>query len=245
MDSQCTFPTSWDSLWYDSSITGDLTIDQSQLRVTGWTRVMATTTITTWVCTLEDTSNNYLVFRSTNQFALDFGVMYYAYLCIHWTKVTDNSFYYYVRADQQASASNERVYVVPASQTQPSTASTVCIPSNVPATEEFNMMVKQGEIINVKQQCPPPFLGTFTYTYNDGSSHCGSNSSWDVCSTKNTMTFDYTACSTKVAFTSEGVVHCVANISSGSTYYAYTINPGTIDNTNYYRFACFIAYYFF
>lgn len=56
---------------------------------------------------------------------------------------------------------------------------------------------------SVKQWCPIPLLGTFTYIHNDGStSTCNSNSGLSVCPSWTTMTFDYTKCSTVQAFSS-------------------------------------------
>lgn len=53
------------------------------------------------------------------------------------------------------------------------------------------------------QPCPPALIGRFTYTHDSGSTQtCSSSSSLAVCPSWDTMTFDYTKCSTEQAFSS-------------------------------------------
>lgn len=53
----------WDGTWYDST-EGTLTISKATLQVTsGWVVTLGASSVTTWTCVAEDTSNNYLVFR--------------------------------------------------------------------------------------------------------------------------------------------------------------------------------------
>ncbi|KAJ8298110.1 hypothetical protein KUTeg_024641, partial [Tegillarca granosa] len=194
----CTsWPTSWDSTWYDSSY-GTVTFTSSTNKVSGYSITAYSSTVTSWTCQYEDTN-------------------------------------------VEINAGNARVLIVDAAITQPSSASGYCSPSSGPSAEEFIMLVKQGYEANVKQTCPTPLQGVFSYTSNDGStSSCGSGSQVDVCTSTDTMTYDYTKCSTVQAYSQEGEVYCVSHVTSGSNYFVYALNPGTVDNTNYYRFTCFV-----
>ena len=60
-----------------------------------------------------------------------------------------------------------------------------------------------GNIQNAAQNCPTPFLGTFNYSLNDGSStFCDGTSMWDVCTDRTQMVVNYTLCSTKQFYSS-------------------------------------------
>lgn len=60
-----------------------------------------------------------------------------------------------------------------------------------------------GKEDEVKQWCPIPMLGAFTYSHNDGSTvTCAANSLLNVCDAWTTMTFDYAKCSTVQGFSS-------------------------------------------
>jgi hypothetical protein len=56
--------------------------------------------------------------------------------------------------------------------------------------------------VDVKDWCPVPLLGNFTYSHNDGSTTtCGAlTSNLNVCPSWTTMTYNYTQCSTIQAF---------------------------------------------
>lgn len=54
------------------------------------------------------------------------------------------------------------------------------------------------------QWCPTPLLGRFTYVHNDGTSDsCSASSELQVCPSWTRMTFDYTKCTRKQAFSSK------------------------------------------
>ena len=64
----------------------------------------------------------------------------------------------------------------------------------------FSML---GYIQNATQYCPTPFLGSFNYSLNDGSStFCDGTSMWDVCTDRTQMVVNYTLCSTKQFYSS-------------------------------------------
>jgi hypothetical protein len=41
----------------------------------------------------------------------------------------------------------------------------------------------------------------------------------------------------------EGQVHCVDTASDGSNFYTTVLNPGSVDETNYHRFTCYVNYF--
>ena len=60
---------------------------------------------------------------------------------------------------------------------------------------------------SVKQWCPIPLLGAFTYNHTDGATTtCSGNSGLSVCPSWTTMKFDYMKCSTVQAFSSKFIL---------------------------------------
>lgn len=58
---------------------------------------------------------------------------------------------------------------------------------------EFFLLL--GYIQSAKRSCPIPFLGSFNYSLNDGSTtFCGSTSVWDVCIDQTEIVVNYTLC---------------------------------------------------
>ena len=65
------------------------------------------------------------------------------------------------------------------------------------------IIVSKGGESSVKIHCPYSFLGMYGYihTSSDGTVTCDvENSSWDMCADNTQMTFSYSQCSTKVAY---------------------------------------------
>ncbi|CAG2256881.1 unnamed protein product [Mytilus edulis] len=207
----CTFPVTWDGTWYDST-EGTLTISKATLQVTsGWVVTLGASSVTTWTCVAEDTSNNYLVFRGDSSLNF-FSSNIIPYLCIHWTNVTDNSFYYYILADYQSNGVNERAYLETFSSAITSwSASTYCSPSSPPGDEEFHMAVRQGYASSVYIDFPPILQGTHSYTYTHGGSvFCSAASDVDICADTTTAKFNYTLCSTVQLFSRFDILKAVA-----------------------------------
>lgn len=65
IEGACTFPTTWDGTWYDSSLTAaDVTFNKANLQVTsGWTITAYSSTVTTWTCVDHDSSSNLILFK--------------------------------------------------------------------------------------------------------------------------------------------------------------------------------------
>lgn len=38
----------------------------------------------------------------------------------------------------------------------------------------------------------------------------------------------------------EGLVDCIHSTTDGTNFYTTVLNPGAVDNTNYYRFTCYV-----
>ncbi|KAK3097990.1 hypothetical protein FSP39_015096 [Pinctada imbricata] len=238
-DGNCTFPSQWDSTWYDSRA-GDVTMGMSTHDVkSGWTFPVYDSNVTSFTCQSEDTDTNYFLFKSDNIVDHD-GILYNVFLCMKWTRITDYSYYYYMWQDQSVNAGNERL-LIEAHNPHVSAwnVTDYCSPTSPPSTIQFNTLVKQGHDNDVKQWCPNALLGTFYYTHDNGVNQtCGNGSVWEVCPSWTTMTFNYSQCSTIQAFSQEGTVHCVFTLLSGSTYYTSVFNPGTVDHQDYHRFTC-------
>lgn len=107
---------------------------------------------------------------------------------------------------------------------------TYCNPTSGPGQEEYHVLVKAGQMWllhakcrqlgntwsfhgcycrlfvqgytnEVKQWCPVPLLGKFTYQHHDGpTTTCSSSSDLRVCPDWTTMAFNYSLCSTTQAF---------------------------------------------
>ncbi|KAK3085735.1 hypothetical protein FSP39_007978, partial [Pinctada imbricata] len=221
------------STWYDSG-KGQLTFTTNQM--SGWSVPVYSSAVNSWDCFLKN--DKYVLSRSSNVVTV-FSVDYYAYLCMDVTMVTGHSYYYYLRHDTQQNANDERVYVIEATISVTS-LDQACTPTSGPVTEEFHVLIRQGNESNAKSWCPSPLLGSFEYIYDDnmGMTSCGAGSIWDVCTDRTTMTFNYTLCSTVLAFSQEGEVYCTVVLQSGSTYYVSVLNPGSVDGASYYRFTC-------
>lgn len=237
----CTLPSAWDGELHDSSdTTRDITITRSTNNVVGWGVTVYSSQITSWTCVDEDTSNNLLLFKS-NQAADVFGGAHDIYRCIKWEQLTDYSFSYLIYANNETNAENKRVLVLPNTTTVDIRVG--CNPSNgLPSAIETVVLVKKGYIANSTQNCPSPFLGSFNYSFNDGSAtYCDGTSVWDVCSDRTQMVINTTLCSTTQFFySSGGVAYCTYSTSVGSTYYVTVINAdSTVDFTTTFRFTCY------
>nr|XP_022322382.1 uncharacterized protein LOC111123938 isoform X5 [Crassostrea virginica] len=237
----CNFPSTWESGWYDSSM-GNVTMSNSSKAImSGWSVTAYGVPVTTWTCVTENTTNNIMLFKGDQVVEDSSGIKKNVFRCIQWKKITDESYFYYIKHDINTNANNMRVglgsydpFVVSFD------ISTYCSPTSSPGLEEYHMLVKQGAGPGIQQWCPNAFLGKFSYIHNTGSVQtCTSSSELSTCSDWRRMIFDYTKCSTIQAFSAEGRVHCVNTIQSGSTFYTSLFNPGTVDEASYFRFTCF------
>ncbi|XP_078324037.1 uncharacterized protein LOC144622549 [Crassostrea virginica] len=236
----CSLPAEWDGEWHDSSDTErDITFTRSSNYIVGWKHTSYSDTITSWTCVDQDTSNNLLLFKS-NQTVNVFGDLHRLYRCVKWEKLTDFSYSYQIYADKELNAQNHRVSVKMDSISVD--ISSGCTTTNgLPTAVETIVLVKKGYIQNAAQNCPTPFLGTFNYSLNDGSStFCDGTSIWDVCSDRTQMVVNYTLCSTKQFYSSGGVAYCVYSTSVGSNYYVTVANAdSTVDFSTTFRFTCY------
>ncbi|XP_033742219.1 putative GPI-anchored protein pfl2 isoform X3 [Pecten maximus] len=244
VESTCTQPSSeWSGNWYDSQFDGTfaMTWSGSAITVSGWSVTAYSSTVTSWTCVLEDTTNNYIVFKGDQTVNL-FGAPQNAYICMAWTSVSTYSAIYYLRANQETNAGNFRVFIEDSAITM-GAASKYCSPSSGPSTAEYHALVKQSYISSVGQYFPTLLLGTYEYTANDGSSSlCGTGSVWDNCADRTITAFNYTQCSTVMAFSSGGTLYNVYSVVSGSYTYVTLVNADTTtDQSTTYRFTCLIS----
>lgn len=238
--SGCTLPADWDGEWHDSSdTTQDITFTRSSSNVVGWGVTVYSSTIISWTCVDEDTSNNLFLFQS-NQVADVFSAPHDVYRCIKWEKLTDYSYSYLIYANIESNAQSKRVLVLP--NTTVTDTSSGCTPVNgLPSAIETVVLVKKDYIANATQNCPSPLLGSFNYSFNDGSTtYCDGTSFWDVCSDRTQMVVNYTLCSTTQFYSSGGVAYCAYSTSVGSNYFVTVINAdSTVDFSSSFRFTCY------
>lgn len=236
----CSLPADWDGEYHDSSVTTqDITFTRSSSNVVGWGLMVYSSPITSWTCVDEDTSNNLLLFQS-NQKADVFGSPHNVYRCMKWEKLTDYSYSYLIYANIESNAQSKRVLVLPNSTV--ADTSSGCSPSSgIPSAIETVVLVKKGYIANATQNCPTPFLGSFNYSFNDGSTtYCDDTSVWDVCSDRTQMVINTTLCSRPQFYSSGGVAYCTFSTSVGNTYYVTVVNAdSTVDFTTTFRFTCY------
>ncbi|XP_052674699.1 uncharacterized protein LOC128156563 [Crassostrea angulata] len=236
----CTLPAYWDGDYHDSSdTTRDITFTRSSSNVVGWGLMVYSSAISSWTCVDEDTSNNLLLFQS-NQKADVFGAPHNVYRCIKWEKLTDYSYSYLIYANIESNAQNKRVFVLP--NTTVVDTSSGCNPSNgLPFAIETAVLIKKGYIANATQNCPSPFLGSFNYSFSDGSTtYCDGTSVWGVCSDRTQMVVNYTLCSTTQFYSNGGVAYCAFSTSVGSNYYVTVVNAdSTVDFGGTFRFTCY------
>ncbi|XP_052719398.1 uncharacterized protein LOC128191368 [Crassostrea angulata] len=236
----CTLPADWDGEWHDSSdTTQDITFTRSSSYVVGWGLAVYSSAFTSWTCVDEDTSNNFLLFKS-NQTADVFGALHDIYRCIKWKKLSDYSYSYLIYADIEGNARSKRVLVVPTNTVIDTSSG--CNPSNgIPSAIETVVLIKKGYIQSAKRSCPIPFLGSFNYSLNDGSTtFCGSTSVWDVCIDQTEIVVNYTLCPKQQFYSDGGAAYCAYSTSVGSTYYVTVVNAdSTVDFTTTFRFTCY------
>lgn len=238
VDGVCSFPKEWNSVWYDSW-SGNVSIVRSLGIVIGWEVEIYSVTLDSWTCQYDDKENNYLVFKADNQVNMN-GTLNNAYLCLKWQYITDYSYVYYLQSDINRHAGNSRILLTEDSILQPNDTSGYCSPKFGPTVEEFRILVKKGKESEVKQKCSSELLGTFHYIYTDNKeTTCVEESTLDVCKTGNTMIFNYTQCGTVQAYSAEGEVYCVYNVSDGISNFVSMLNPGVVDGVIYHRFTCY------
>lgn len=232
----CTLPVSWDGQWWDSE-SWDLTFSHSTQTLTGWRLQVYSSVITDWTC-VNQNSSNYLLFKA-NQYLSVFGVDYVAYRCVRYVQLTENSYYYYILADEQRESNYAR-YHPRALVVVSDSLSDSCQPTSGPSAEEYIVLIKKGYESSVKQWCPIPLLGTFSYThYNEGVTRCGAGSVVSACPDWTELRFKYSQCPTTQVFSASGIVQCVTSIEYNSTIYTTVFNPETVtDTTNYDKFTC-------
>ncbi|KAK3576451.1 hypothetical protein CHS0354_025213 [Potamilus streckersoni] len=235
---RCTFPEELQSSrWYDS-YKGELRFTTDTVH--GWSFATFSTQLNNWECFTKDlyTRYGYVVLKLTD--TISDTVPYYVYMCMKFTKLSSASFYYYLMHEQEDRAGQERLLLT--SNSTPPAISETCVSESVEPREQFHVVLKIGNETDAKQDCPAAVRGNFDYSYKgaDGTISCtGSDDVWDVCSDNQTMTFDYTRCTQRMAYSNGGVAWCVASISSLHTYVVVYNNDSALDDNSTYRFTCF------
>ncbi|KAL4230764.1 hypothetical protein ACF0H5_011139 [Mactra antiquata] len=235
----CTFPSPIRGTWLSSeSEKGALEFSDSYF--TGYP--VAAFPTNNFTCLL-NSGTQYVVQSETFR---RFGLNFYAYLCLDIREVTTvlsrDLFIYYKPSDKQVDANNERV-VFRLAAFAPPALSDICTVTNYSSTFRYSVLMKNNTIDSVKSECPIPFLGDFSYTYDTGSGNLCNDSLVKVCQDdKDTMNWDYSSCSQIQAYSAGGVTNCIYYSEVGSLYTIHVYNRDTtVDDSTTYRFTCYQA----
>lgn len=240
----CTFNTTFRSkIWHDNT-KGTLTF--SNTTMTGWTfhslrSGSSSQTVNKWQCVEHASNNSYLVLRTQTTFSMSvFGMNMnlYAYLCMALTNITEYSFYYYQRNIPEPNLGYERLKV---SSLAIRSAVDVCdFAASVPASE-YHVLVLKGYESRAAINCPNSLLfsGDYEYIAAPNTQYCNtSQDTWDDCTNTTQMTFNYTTCSQKVAYSENGTLSCVANINSNGYDYTVVYNEDSTITSSSKQFSC-------
>lgn len=119
----------------------------------------------------------------------------------------------------------------------------LCTDSSGDPDIEYYLMMKSGEIDNVKMEAPAPFSGTLAYTF-DGNKCSGNTGSASTCTDNTLIDIDYSSCSDVVGYSTSGHLNVIYSNESSGVYRIWTYNQdSTVDNNATYKFACFVASY--
>ncbi|KAK3576447.1 hypothetical protein CHS0354_025209 [Potamilus streckersoni] len=241
-----TWPSTFVSTTWLDNTRGTLSFTNSTL--SGLTMTLFGVTHNTWDC-VDNSSSSLLIMKSQSTISITvsgFVFKFSVYLCLDLVQITSVSYYYYQRHEAQPTFGYERVYV--SSSSNVTSASVICNFTISIPTAEFHVMVKSGNASGAKVTCPSGILGTYDYVYypkDNSSALCNSSRDlWDGCTDKTMITFNYTTCTQKIAYSAGGVVWCVANI--GDTYGVVYNNDSSLVSSNNdklatYRFSCIVG----
>ncbi|XP_052237999.1 uncharacterized protein LOC127849319 [Dreissena polymorpha] len=238
-DCACTWPAAFaNSVWegtrgqltFGSSTLGGLAIDVSSLDPSAGS-------LSTWECVNTDyfQAEGILLLKSTKKFN-HINALFLAYFCFTMTRVTGvEAFYFYQSHAMEPSLNNERIKIHQ-SETF-TTKAQIC--GATPPMQEFYYMVKQGQELMSKQFCPPSLLARMEYnvTSSNGAVSCtGPADSWDGCTDRTKMTFNYSTCATQMMYSSEGRAYCLFNLTA-THHYTMVYSNGTSGS----KFICVVS----
>lgn len=180
-----------------------------------------------------NSGSNY-IFRS-EQFTF-FNSFAEAVICVKFEKIKTSMYRYTLYTTELQHADYERVKYVAAGATV--TESDAC--DDLTNTES-SLLMQNGALASVKIQCPDTFLGKFSYSMDDNTDCVNKTGSLDVCTDLYTMTLNYTACATNVAYSAGGSLNCIYSTTVGTATQLYVYNlDNTTDESTTYKFTCFM-----
>ncbi|XP_053400097.1 uncharacterized protein LOC123557767 [Mercenaria mercenaria] len=252
--SLCTLPTQFqNSVWIDSD-KGELVFDT--VNMTGWDfRDKGGTLYEDWQCFNTSTVGTklYLIMVNT-QNVVFLSDEFTPYLCMELTEITANSYYYYLGWAEEEKYRDERISATYSTTVVSDPVDQLCLDltnpfhaAAYPDTGEYHVLVKKGNELDAKQECPSTFFGEYSYNVTDiaaNTDYCGTGDEvWDVCTDYEQMTFNYTICNTEIAYSGNGSVFCLVSITSGSyTYHTVYNEDNTADiSSGTYRFTCLMS----
>ncbi|XP_053399378.1 uncharacterized protein LOC123557085 isoform X3 [Mercenaria mercenaria] len=201
----------------------------------------STFTFENWECFFYYQNSGILIMKSQEPVTI-FSTIYRPFQCLKLTAITDYSYYYYIQAYTEIRFANERIVLLADANVtainESNAESTLC--RDLASDNEYHFLLKDNQEENAAQACPGSFRNEFWYVINDGgATSCGSqNERWDVCTDTTTMAFDYSMCSTQIAYSSSGIVRCMATLTTGNFTLTTVMNT---DSSPTYMFTCFMS----
>ncbi|XP_076071600.1 uncharacterized protein LOC143042985 [Mytilus galloprovincialis] len=107
-ESACTFPSYLLGQWTDVTQSATITFQSTPAKMTGWTALITGEKFEGQTC-IHNTGNVFVFEGDRTVFDPFLGTLTY-YMCMKITKVTDDVLYYYLLADRNGVADNERIY---------------------------------------------------------------------------------------------------------------------------------------
>ncbi|XP_053394941.1 uncharacterized protein LOC123523422 isoform X2 [Mercenaria mercenaria] len=236
----CNWPANLqDSIWHDSD-KGQLDFETKTM--SGLEYLFQNTfTVENWDCFFYYQNSGILIMKSQETVTV-FSTPYRPFQCLKLTAITDYSYYYYIQADTEIRFANERIVLQEDANVtainEANAESTLC--EDLASDTEYHVLLKDNQEDNAAQACPGSFQDEFWYEVYEGNiTSCGSqNERWDVCTDTTTMDFDYSVCSKQIAYSSTGIVKCMATLTTGNSTLTTVMST---DSSPTIMFTCFMS----
>ncbi|XP_063413219.1 mucin-2-like isoform X2 [Mytilus trossulus] len=107
-ESACTFPSYLIGQWTDTTKGVNITFQSTTAKLTGWTAKVTGETFDGQTC-IHNTGDVF-VFEGDDTYHIPFSDKLKYFMCMKITKISDDVLYYYLLADKNSDANNERIY---------------------------------------------------------------------------------------------------------------------------------------
>lgn len=225
------FPTQLQSGTWISSDMGDVTFNATHFSVTNLGGRFGAVT---FECITSGTWIKYYSVSSAFQYL---GNSLKASICFNLQQQSDTKWVYMLMTDTLANTDTTRIYLNADSHSF--TWSDVCT-RTADSYAQQRLLIKEDSVNVSTSTCGNNIAGLYEY-YNVTGMSC-SDTRMDVCTDTTGVTFNYTRCATKMAYSANGVLACVHSSTVGTQLQQTLYNMDTTtDESTYYRYTCLIA----